>query len=110
MVLQTANYGRVPLDGRLITHKLFPQEAEMHTELHVISPIRIILLRNFITYDTGTKPDGGHLSLASGISIPMENPLILFILQDHLNKHVNFSVQIGQCFHGVLRDLNCSIP
>lgn len=46
-------------------------------------------------------------SLASGISIPMENLLILYILQDHLNKDVNFSVQIGKCLHGVL---NCSIP
>lgn len=113
MVLPTANYGRVSLGGRLFTHKLLPQEAitaEMYTELHVISAILIILLRNFISCDTGTKFDGGHSSLASGISIPMENLLILYILQDHQNKHVNFSVQIGKCFHGVLCDLNCSIP
>lgn len=44
------------------------------------------------------KLDGGHLSLTSCISIPKENPLILYILQDHLNKHVHFSVQIENAF------------
>lgn len=48
-------------------------------------------------------------SLASSISIPMENSLILYILQDRLNKHVNFSVQIRKCFNGALCDLNYSI-
>lgn len=90
MVLPTANHGRVSLGGRLFTHKLLPQEAitaGMHIELNVISAILIILLRNFISCDTGRKLDGGHLSLASGNSTPTENLLNLYILQYHLNKH-----------------------
>lgn len=60
----------------------------MYTELHKISGIlhhSVFLLGYFISHDAGMKVDGRAPSLANGISIPMANPLVLYILQDHLN-------------------------
>lgn len=87
--------GRAYLGCRLFTHKLFPQVAQiagMHTELHNISGILhpAFLLRYFSSHDAGMKLDGRAPSLANGISIPMENPLILCILQAHLNTLSTF--------------------